>query len=100
MAQFVALGSLGVVLTVAAIVWRRRPPQGTGRYAGSGLASGLFRQVNGKSLPAEGFEDWKLHFVRIAISAFPPQRRSGFGPDPQPQAIGRRAKRAAMPTCP
>jgi len=100
MAQLVVLGSLGVVLAVAAIVWRRRPPQGTGRYASLGSASDLFRRGNGKSLPTEGFEDWKMHFVRIAISAFPPQRRSGFGLKPQPQGIARRPRRAGTPTCP
>ena len=99
MAQLVVLASLGVGLTVAAVVWRCRAPRGTGRYAHSGLPNGLFRQVGGKSLPAEGFEDWKLHFVRIAISALPPQRRPGFDLQPQPQRVSSPAKRPEMSKC-
>ena len=99
MAQFVVLGSLGVVLTVAAIVWRGRP-RNAGRLASASSAGELFRRVSGKSLPVEGFEDWKLHFVRIAISALPPPRRARIGRQPQRQSLVRRAKAMRMPTCP
>lgn len=99
MAQLVVLGSLGAVLTVAAVVWRCRSTPGTSRHAHSGSARGLFRRVGGKSLPAEGFEDWKLHFVRIAISVLPPQRREAFGLQPQPQTVRSAAQRARTPKC-
>lgn len=99
MAQFVVLGSLGVVLTVAAIVWRCRP-RNAGRLASASSAGDLFRRVSEKSLPAEGFEDWKLHFVRIAISALPPPRRACLGLEPQRQRLVRRAKATRVPACP
>ena len=79
MAELVAVGSLGVLLTVAAIVWRSPSPQ-TGkskcRYPNLRSAGDVLRTVGGRSLPVEGFEDWKLHYLRVAISALPSQRRS------------------------
>lgn len=78
MAQLVAVGLLGVLLTVAAIVWRNRLPQtgkGRSRYPSLGSIGDMLRMAGGRSLPVEGFEDWKLHYLRIAISALPSQRR-------------------------
>jgi hypothetical protein len=79
MAKFVAVGWLGVLQTVAAIVWRNRSPlmdRSRSRYPNFRSVGAILRAVGGKSLPVEGFEDWKLHYLRVAISALPSQRRS------------------------
>jgi hypothetical protein len=79
MAKFVAVGWLGVLQTVAAIVWRNRFPltgSSRSRYPNFRSVGAMFRVVGGRSLPVEGFEDWKLHYLRVAISALPSQRRS------------------------
>ena len=102
MAQLVAVGLLGVLLTVAAIVWRNRLPQtgkGRSRYPSLGSIGDMLRMAGGRSLPVEGFEDWKLHYLRIAISALPPPQRACCDLQPQ-QSLGRRAKAGRMPSCP
>lgn len=91
MAQLAAVGLVGVLLTVAAIVWRNRSLQ-TGksrsRFPSFGSVGDLLRVVGGRSLPVEGFEDWKLHYLRIAISALPSQRRLVFRPSFRPSHDG------------
>ncbi len=83
MAHLVAVGLLGVLLTVATIVWRDRWPQ-TGksrsRYPSLGSVCDMLRMEAAGPLPVEGFEDWKLHYLRIAISALPSQRRLAVAP--------------------
>jgi hypothetical protein len=78
MAQLaVVTASLSALPFVPAIAWRRRSSlraKGWSRYPGLRSVGGLFRGRGEKSLPVEGFEDWKLHYLRIAISA-PPFKR-------------------------
>jgi hypothetical protein len=83
MAQLAAVGLVGVLLTVAAIVWRNwslQTGKSRSRSPSFGSVGDLLRVVGGRSLPVEGFEDWKLHYLRIAISALPSQRRLVFRP--------------------
>lgn len=78
MAQLAMVGLLGVLLTVAAIVWRNRSSQTGENTRGCpnlGSVGGVLRVAGGRSLPIEGFEDWKLHYLRIAISVLPSGHR-------------------------
>ena len=84
MAQLVAVGSLRVLRSVAAIMWRNRSPSplpGKGRNRSPSFHSvgDVLRAVGGQSLPVDRFEDWKLHYLRIAVSALPPRRPWGSG---------------------
>jgi hypothetical protein len=95
MAQPLAAGLHGVLLSVAAIAWRTRSlraGQGIGRYPSLRPVGEMLRSVGGRSLPVEGFEDWKLHYLRIAISALPSRHPPDFG---WQRGVGRCERRQA-----
>jgi hypothetical protein len=84
--QIVAVVSLGVLLAAAALFcrdWKMRRDKHRHGNSSSLAVGDIFRKVNSKPLPVEGFEDWKVHYLRLLVSARPPTRWwiSSLGPD-------------------
>lgn len=75
--QTVAIVSVGVLLTTAAIVWRwwkPRPHKNLRCPQRFRSVGDTFAKAAGKSLPVEEFDDWKAHYFRILVAARRPAR--------------------------